>query len=113
MKRTLLGLSWLVLASFLALPRAFSIELSGAPAIGATSAAARFWQTGTVVRIDGKSGELVLDGARRFTFSPGGGLIVRRANGASASLVDVKSGASVRLSVARGSALVSELWIVE
>ena len=113
MKKTLLGLAWLVLASLLAIPGAFSIEPNGAPATRTTAVASASWQYGTVAKIDAKSGELVLQGARRFSFSPGGGLIVRQPNGASGTLADVKAGARVRLSVVRGSVLVSELWIVE
>lgn len=112
MKKTLVGLAWLVSATFFALPGAFSIELSGASATRPTTVASASWQAGTVVKIDAKSGELVLDGARRFAFSPGGGLIVHQPNGASGTLADVKAGASVRLSVVRGSVLVRELWIV-
>ena len=90
----------------------FSNELKGGASAAATPVASASWQSGTVVKIDARSGELVLDGARRFAFSPGGGLLVRQPNGASANLADVKAGASVRLSVVRGSVLVSELWIV-
>jgi hypothetical protein len=117
MKNTLLSLAWIALTSLLAIPGAFSIELGGAPARAATAVPSASWQSGTVVKVDAKSGELVLDGARRFTFSPGGGLIVRQPNGASASLADVKVGANVRLSVVRSSgyasAQVRELWFVE
>ena len=113
MNRTLVRLACFSLAGLSAMSGAFSIELSGAPARAATAVPSASWQSGTVVKIDAKSGELVLDGARRFTFSPGGGLIVRRANGASASLADVKAGARVRLSVVRSSVLVRELWFVE
>lgn len=118
MKKTLLGLAWIALASLMAIPGAFSIELGGAPpSRAATAVPAASWQSGTVVKIDARSGELVLDGARRFTFSPGGGLLVRKPNGASANLADVKAGVSVRLSVVRSpgyaSAQVRELWFVE
>ena len=117
MKKNLLSLAWIVLASLLAIPGAFSIELSGTPASVATAVPSASWQSGTVVKIDARSGELVLDGARRFTFSPGGGLLVRKPNGASANLADVKAGISVRLSVVRSpghaSAQVRELWFVE
>ena len=117
MNKTLLGLAWIVLASLWAIPGAFSIELSGTPATRTTAVASASRQSGTVVKIDAKSGELVLEGARRFAFSPGGGVIVRKQNGASANLADVKVGASVRLSVVRSSGYASaqlrELWIVE
>ena len=117
MKKTLLGLAWIALASLMAISGAFSIELSGTPSRGATAVPSASWQSGTVVKIDAKSGELVLDGARRFTFSPGGGLIVRKPNGASANLADVKAGTNVRLSLVRSSgyasAQVRELWFVD
>lgn len=117
MKNSLLNLAWIALASLLAIPGAFSIELSGTPARAATAVPSASWQSGTVVKIDAKSGELVLDGARRFTFSPGGGLIVRKPNGASANLADVKAGTNVRLSLVRSSgyasAQVRELWFVD
>ncbi len=120
MKRTLVRLACFSLAGLSAMSGAFSIELGGAAATGATATAAtasKSWRTGTVVKIDGKSGELVLDGARRFTFSPGGGLLVRQSDGTSASLAAVKVGTRVRLSVfansGHASAPVSELWIVE
>ena len=107
----------LMVASLFVTQGGFSIELKGSPTAAATAVASASWQSGTVVKIDAKSGELVLDGARRCTFSPGGGVIVRKQNGASANLADVKVGASVRLSVVRSSGYASaqlrELWIVE
>ena len=102
----------LMVASLFVTQGGFSNELKGRPSATATPVASASWQSGTVVKIDARSGELVLDGARRFAFSPGGGLLVRQPNGAFANLADVKAGASVRLSVVRGSVLVSELWIV-
>ena len=117
MKRNLLGVVWLALASLWAIHSAYSIELKGAPSRTVTSFGSTSSSSGTVVKIDGKSGELVLDGARRFTFSPGGGLIVRKPNGASANLADVKAGTNVRLSLVRSSgyasAQVRELWFVD
>ena len=123
MKRNLLRFAWLVLASLWLTPGAFSIELKGAPSTVATATSAASSvragssQSGTVVKIDGKSGELVLDGARRFTFTPGGGLIVRQSNGTRANLAAVKAGTRVKLSVfgnsGYASAVVSELLIVE
>lgn len=117
MKRTLVRLACCSLASLCAIPAAFPIELSGSSPNAATAVASPFSQAGTVVKIDLRSGELVLDGARRFTFSPGGGVVVRRANGAPANLAEVKVGTSVRLTAIRNrgyaSAPVSELWLVE
>lgn len=120
MKTPLVRLACFSLAGLSAMSGAFSIELGDASATGATvaaDAATKSWLTGTVVKIDAKSGELVLDGARRFTFSPGGGLFVRQSNGKSASIAAVKVGTRVKLSVIGSSryavALVSELWIVE
>ena len=117
MKRNLLGVVWLALASLWAIHSAYSIELKGAPSRTVTSFGSTSSSSGTVVKIDGKSGELVLDGARRFTFTPGGGLIVRQSNGTRASLAAVKAGTRVKLSVfgssSSASAVVSELWIVE
>ena len=102
---------------------AFSIELKGAPFTTASAPSAASSprsasaQSGTVVKIDARSGELVLDGARRFTFTPGGGVSVRQQNGASASMAEVKVGASVRLTVIKSpgyaSSQVAELWIVK
>ena len=107
----------LMVSSLLVTQGGFSIELKGMPSAATTAVASASWQSGTVVKIDARSGELVLNGARRFTFSPGGGVIVRKQNGASANLADVKVGASVRLSVVRSpgyaSAQLRELWIVE
>jgi len=113
----------LMLVSLGAAQSAFSIEPKGAPftAASAPSAASSprsaLAQSGTVVKIDAKSGELVLDGARRFTFTPGGGVSVRRQNGATANMAEVKVGASVRLTVINNpgyvSSQVAELWIVE
>lgn len=120
MKRTLVCLAWFSVAGLSAMSGAFSIELGAASATGApvtATAATKSWRTGTVVKIDGKSGELVLDGARRFTFPPGGGLLVRQADGKPTSLAAVKVGTRVKLSVfgssGYASAPVSELWIVE
>ena len=102
---------------------AFSIELKGAPFTTASAPSAASSprsasaQSGTVVKIDARSGELVLDGARRFTFTPGGGVSVRQQNGVSASMAEVKVGASVRLTVIKSpgyaSSQVAELWIVK
>lgn len=113
----------LTLASLWVAQSAFSIEPMGAPVAAATAASAASFprsasaQSGTVVKIDAKSGELVLDGSRRFTFTPGGGVSVRLQNGATASMAEVKVGASVRLTVSKSpgyaSSPVSELWIVE
>ena len=113
----------LILASLWVTQGAFSIELKGSPSTAATparsasSVSSASSQSGTVVKIDARSGELVLNGARRFTFSPGGGMTVRHQNGASASLAEAKVGARVRLTVISnaGSATsqLSELWIVE
>ena len=103
----------LMVASLFVTQGVSSNELKGGASAAATAAASASWQSGTVVKIDAWSGELVLDGARRFSFSPGGGLLVRKQNGASANLADVKAGVSVRLSVVRSSTQVRELWFVE
>lgn len=105
----------LMLVSLGVAQSAFSIELNGAPVARSPSATSS--QSGTVVKIDAKSGLLMLDGARRFTFSPGGGVSVHRSNGASAKMAEVRVGASVRLAVINNpgyvSSQVAELWIVE
>lgn len=103
----------LMVASLFVTQGGFANELKGGASTAATAVVAASWQSGTVVKIDARSGELVLDGARRFSFAPGGGLIVRKPNGASANLADVKAGVSVRLSVVRNSVLVRELWFVK
>ena len=110
----------LMLASLWTTQGTFSNELMGSPSSVATATSAVrswAWQSGTVVKIDARSGELVLDGARRFTFSPGGGLIVRQSNGAPANLAEVKVGAGVRLKVISSagytSSPVTELLIVK
>ena len=118
MKRILFcGLMW---ASLWGAQSAFSIEPKGAPftaASAASAASSASAQSGTVVKIDARSGELVLDGARRFTFDPGGGVSVREQNGAAANMAAVKVGASVRLTVIKSpgyaSSQVTELWIVK
>lgn len=116
MKRYLFCFAGLFLSGAPMIHSALSIELIGAPLTPATSAGSVSSSSGTLTQIDAKSGSLVLDGTRRFTFAPGGGVVVRHRNGAFGSMAEVKAGAKVSLTVIKSadfaSTRVTELRMV-
>lgn len=111
MKNDLRCFAWLVASSLLAMHGAFSVELKGAPRTTASAARSFSTQSGVLTRIDARSGYLVLDNVRRFTFTPGSLVVIRQ--NSPVSIAEVREGAkvSVTLIADSGSARVTELRI--
>jgi hypothetical protein len=114
MNKNLQRFAWLIMASLAGMSRSSSIELKGAPRVPAPSQSSVSSESGTVTRIDASS--IVLDGKRRFAFSPATVMVRNQNNQAgSGRLAEVREGTKVSLTVVRNavsaSPRVSELWI--
>lgn len=107
-----------MLTTLLASSAGSAIELKSAAHSAASAQSAYSSVSGVVSRIDGKSGWLILDGARRYEFAATA-LVVRRQDDASrpASVADIKVGSRVSLTTGRKTASsplkVSEVWLVQ
>lgn len=114
MNKNVIRHAGLVLAGLCVVSSCWSIEFKGAPRSPVTSAASVSSPSGIVTKIDAGSGVLVLDGTRRFAFTPGAVMVGKRSGG-SGKLAEVKEGMRVSLTVVKNSEYasprVTELWI--
>jgi hypothetical protein len=108
--------AWLILSSLLGINSSLSIELKAAPRTSVASVSSVSAESGTVTRIDAKNGTIVLDGRRRFAFSPASVIVRKQSNQrSSGGLAEVKEGAKVSLTILKNadsaSPRVTEVWI--